>query len=40
MVFEFPNKEGAKYRIKSQYENYIGGVIWWSILLLNSLSKS
>ncbi len=25
MVFEFPNKEGAKYRIKTQYENYIGG---------------
>ena len=25
MVFEFPNKDGAKYRIKNQYENYIGG---------------
>lgn len=25
MVFEFPNKADAKYKIKTQYENYIGG---------------
>ncbi|WP_411842390.1 aldehyde dehydrogenase family protein [Salinicoccus sp. HZC-1] len=25
MVFEFPNKENAKYKVKKQYENYIGG---------------
>lgn len=25
MVFEFPNKENAQYKVKSQYENYING---------------
>lgn len=25
MVFEFPHKENAKYKVKAQYENYIGG---------------
>lgn len=25
MVFEFPHKENAKYKVKKQYENYIGG---------------
>ena len=25
MVFEFPNKQDAKYKVKSQYENFIGG---------------
>lgn len=25
MVYEFPNKENAQYKIKEQYENFIGG---------------
>ncbi|WP_020007970.1 acetaldehyde dehydrogenase ExaC [Salinicoccus albus] len=25
MVFEFPHKENAQYKVKAQYENYIGG---------------
>src|SRR5699024_11875583 len=25
MVYEFPHKENAQYKVKAQYENYIGG---------------